>query len=57
MALTEKDWQEIKSQSEDMIKRLKRDSEISILASELMLKRALEEIEICETIKTADTKK
>ena len=52
MSLTEKDWQEIKSQSEDMIKRLTKDSEISIIASKLMLEEANNQIEMlkCQTI-------
>lgn len=48
MTLEKKDWVEIKKQSEEMIKRLKRDSEISILASELMLEEANRQIKIIE---------
>ena len=47
--LTKKDWEDIKRQSVDIIARLRRDSEISILASELMLKNAEKELKKCQT--------
>ena len=50
--LTKKDWEEIKKQSEDMIARLRRDSEVSVIASELMLKKAEKELKKCQTNNT-----
>ena len=49
MTLNKKDWEDIKKQSEDMIKRIERDSEVSILASKLMLKKAEKELKKCQT--------
>jgi hypothetical protein len=44
-----KDWEEIKKQSEDMIKRLTKDSEISLIASRLMLEKAKKELKRWQT--------